>query len=664
MDDSWVPPEAIKKDWVPPESARKSLSEAADESDGSVGQQALRAAAPTIRGVGPYAGGAAAGAVIGSVIPGAGTTAGGAAGATAVGLTDLAISAYNPIAKMTGMPKAPTINEVVQKALTKAGVPEVNDAGGRIIQSMASGMAGAAGQAGAAATMAKSTSGTTRSVLEELAKRPGMQAVSGATAGAAGQTTAELGGGPFAQFMASLAGGMAPNIAAGAGRTLTGQSSTPEATARLSEARAVGTKPEPSTVAPSWMNRQLAKVLGSTEEMQKLRTENVKALDKEADRIATSIGEVTNPNEAGKRLEAALGKDGFSKRAGAVESTLWDKWWGHTEKSNQKSMGMSNTLEYLQNSLRTREGAENVSELLKDKQLASVFQKLQADTGPQASKIVDSSGKPLAKPATGAVPYEVIKELRSLIGEKLDPSNLTPDVSRKALSGLYGALSTDIKSYAKQLGPEAEKDFNRANTFTRAKNERIETYLQDTQGKKSYQVWRYATSPDAVKDGGDQFMALNKSLDPAARDTFHATFIKQMGKNAQGDFDPVVFRDKYKSLSSNVKSALLPEQQRHAMDRLMRVIDSMEKGKTLQGQSGGESSMGAYMIAGAILHAHPASLLTVALASGKSEQIAKLLTSEAVVNHIAGVNHVAPSQAATALNSFIQSVKTIQPEDE
>jgi hypothetical protein len=266
-------------------------------------------------------------------------------------------------------------------------------------------------------------------------------------------------------------------------------------------------------------------------------------------------------------------------------------------------------------------------------------------------------------PPKQSMPYEAIKLLRTAIGERLDPNSMTPDMNRQQLKGLYAALSEDIGAYAKQLGPKAEQAFNRANMFTRGKHDRIDTYLQEIMDKKPYEAFRYATKPDAVAGGGHQFLAINRSLSPEARQVFHSTFIKQMG-NDNGVFNPRMFVDKYEQLTPTVRSSLLPGEQGKATAKLVDTIKGMDKAGVFGGNKDSSPYLGAYILMGALLHANPKAVLTVALASSKSEQIAKMLTNPGVIDYVAGVNKIPQQQATALLNSFANTMKTMQSEEE
>lgn len=98
--------------------------------------------------------------------------------------------------------------------MDKAGVPQPETPDERVVQDAATlGFAAMSG-AGLADRASKSANAVTQQVAQKLAQRPVIQTLSGVGAGGAGGSVRESGGGPWAQFMASLAGGILTPLAA------------------------------------------------------------------------------------------------------------------------------------------------------------------------------------------------------------------------------------------------------------------------------------------------------------------------------------------------------------------------------------------------------------------------------------------------------------------
>ena len=104
--------------------------------------------------------------------------------------------------------KLGTLRGDVSAMLTRAGVPEPENATERIVQAASQALVAGGGSVSAARGLATSAAPVTRAVGGLLASSPVAQTTGAAVSGGAGQTTAELGGGPVAQAAASIIGGV------------------------------------------------------------------------------------------------------------------------------------------------------------------------------------------------------------------------------------------------------------------------------------------------------------------------------------------------------------------------------------------------------------------------------------------------------------------------
>lgn len=134
-------------------------------------------------------------------------------------LADAASGIYNTGADLVagqgnGYRFKPT-SAALDSLMTSAGLPEPQNSTERVVQDASSMMAGAGTLAKGADLVSRGATGATQSVLRQMAARPGVQLAGAGTAGAAGGSVREAGGGPLAQFGASLAGGLAGGMAAG-----------------------------------------------------------------------------------------------------------------------------------------------------------------------------------------------------------------------------------------------------------------------------------------------------------------------------------------------------------------------------------------------------------------------------------------------------------------
>ena len=165
------------------------------------------------RGLALPAAGALAGAAMGAPFAGIGAVPGALAGAGAATLAqvvgDPIVSAINNL--FNTQYTLPT--DAMTDLLTRIGVPQAKSQAEKIVQATAAGasMAGGTVAAGRAIQSAAGQAApVTREVGRMLGTQPGLQALSGAAGGGAGQVAQEMGAGTLGQIAAAVAGGMTP----------------------------------------------------------------------------------------------------------------------------------------------------------------------------------------------------------------------------------------------------------------------------------------------------------------------------------------------------------------------------------------------------------------------------------------------------------------------
>jgi hypothetical protein len=175
------------------------------------------------RGMALPAAGATLGAIIGAPFAGVGAIPGAIAGAGAATLAgmlgDPIIGSINSLfgTKYT----LPT--DAMEDLLTRVGVAQPRTAAERIMQTTAAGASGGAGGVAIGKAVEAAAAGpVARGVGQLMATTPGLQTISGATAGAAGGIAKEAGSGPVGQIAATIGGAFVPSIPS-AVRAVTGQ---------------------------------------------------------------------------------------------------------------------------------------------------------------------------------------------------------------------------------------------------------------------------------------------------------------------------------------------------------------------------------------------------------------------------------------------------------
>jgi small nuclear ribonucleoprotein (snRNP)-like protein len=162
------------------------------------------------RGLSVPAAGAALGAAAGAPLAGVGAIPGAVAGAGAATLTQLvadpAVALVNRIFGTNFT--APT--KEFEDLLTRIGIAQPKSETERVLQATASGASGGAGLVALGSVLKTASSPITKGVGQVMAASPKLQITSGASAGASGQTAAEMGAGTGGQIAATLGGALVP----------------------------------------------------------------------------------------------------------------------------------------------------------------------------------------------------------------------------------------------------------------------------------------------------------------------------------------------------------------------------------------------------------------------------------------------------------------------
>jgi hypothetical protein len=121
----------------------------------------------------------------------------------------------NPIINAFGGTPIKSTYQAASSVADTMGLPAPENANERVVADASRLLAGAGPMIGGARAAAPFATGATKAVMEGVANSPAIQASSLVGAGAAGGSVREAGGGPSAQFGASLAGGIAAPLAVG-----------------------------------------------------------------------------------------------------------------------------------------------------------------------------------------------------------------------------------------------------------------------------------------------------------------------------------------------------------------------------------------------------------------------------------------------------------------
>lgn len=594
--------------------------------------------------------------------------------------------------------KLPKFNssEAVGNLLTKAGLPQPENKTERIVQDAVGAMAGAGGQAAAAGQIAKAGAGLVRPIAEQLAAAPGLQIASGATGGGAGSIARESGAGPVGQLAATVLGGAVPSVGQVAGSSAVrgllrgGEDGRLKTADNLDTFSAAGTTPTVGQATESRASRlaetMMAKTPGSAGVMANKATQQAQDIGSKVGDLADSLTLKSGSAPAGRAIKQGIeGAGGFVDLFKAKQQQLYDKLDQYIPPDTQ--IPATNVLAKLDEITKPIHGAEQTSALLQTPKVGTIGAALSKDVAgkpsqPILSNLLGPDGKPIITGQTLAqpngIPYQALKELRSAIGAKITSPSLTDDIPTAQWKQLYGALSQDMKGAAQTAGPEAEKAFNQANSYTKAGHARIENVLQPVVGKADPEdIFRAATS--GMQEGASTIQGVMKSLPDASQRSVAATVLNRMGiaqaakQDATGEvFSPETFLTNWNKMTPDSKTALFSRYGLNFTDNLDKIADvasNLRTGsKIFSNPSGTEAALTSKLgIAGIIygtLFGHPGTAAALAGGMGGANLGAKyLMTNPAFVNWLAQSTTTSKGTLPAQIN-LLEQLSAKQPKDQ
>lgn len=302
------------------------------------------------------------------------------------------------------------------------------------------------------------------------------------------------------------------------------------------------------------------------------------------DRIAQGLGFVRDATGAGEAAQAGARKwmDATQGRA----SKLYDA----IPIPNERLALLSGTKQALGDLTTGLKSNAELSKLISDKRLQGYADAIEGRTEQIPTGILDAAGNPITKPVQrgGALSWEDLKKFRTYVGELAGKPSMQSDTSQQALQRLYGALSQDMKATATQQGGGAVTAFNRANTYWRGRQARIDSVVTPILGKnldqsgeqalKRIQQWAKADTGDFVKTA-----KLFRSLPQEEADSVRASIVSRLGRVSKGRqdetgdvFSPSDFVTHWNDLDSKAKSVLFPGELRKDLDDIVKVASGMK----------------------------------------------------------------------------------------
>jgi hypothetical protein len=561
-----------------------------------------------------------------------------------------------------------TTRNALDNLLTGAGVAQPENATERVVQDITEAGAGTGASVGVGNFLSRSAKPIVSKVGQIFSTGPGMQTAAAATSAGASGVTRESGGGTGAQVLAGLGGAVAPSAIVGAGSAAVrgmlrggeqGRQTVNNNIKLFNDAGGMSPSVGQATERrfPRAIESVLSKSPGSAGVMQRKAQQSADDMAQSLRQTADELAPGGNAVNAGEAIEKGVNgfKEGFKK----VQERLYNTLDKHIP--NETPIPVGNTEFALKQLNEGIEGAPNISEFFKNSKIKGIDKALQADLELSASG--------------GALPYEAVKKLRTLIGREIADNSLLSDVPRSKWTALYAALSEDLGMAAKQAGPDAQQSWQWANKFTSGQLERLES-LSKVVGKDSPEkVFNAALAGSA--DGNTIIKRVVDAIPKANRKELASAVMRRMGQannsaqNAeQTAFSAETFLTNYSKLSPQARETLfgrlgmadVPAK----LDKLAQVASNMRDGsKVFANPSGTAQVLSTQNALVGILGAALTGNYMVAVGGaglvGGANLLSKKMTDPAFVRWLGQQTTVSPSLPAATTNAMMRMATEQQP---
>jgi hypothetical protein len=304
--------------------------------------------------------------------------------------------------------------------------------------------------------------GVASGVLREAARTtPAQDVAYGALSGAGAEIGEEVGGVPgrtVGAFVAPVTGSLSASAIAKAPL----KSAHADMARRWKEFSDIGADPTVAQLTDSDLLKGIetlsSKYLGGGKINQAL-ARTTQAAKNTLQRMADDVSGVKGAEAAGRVIQKGItGTGGFVDRFLAKSGALWRSVDDALSGQNVPVTNTRNTLDKLVSD-------SEFARILNDPKVA------------QIKAAFDDMGE------FTNVPYSELKQLRSVIGEKLGSKDLISDIPRAQLKRLYGAITQDIEGLALLSGDDVAKAYTRANNYTRSGHKRLDDFVERIAGK-------------------------------------------------------------------------------------------------------------------------------------------------------------------------------------
>jgi len=579
-------------------------------------------------------GGAIAGAPFEAAAPAA------RVGASGAFLADIGAKVYNSlVAQGDEKKKVPELSAVLEDIKNQIGLPKPETPLERIESRAIGGVAEMVPMVmgGQALAGLKGAPKAIKKIGEILGASPKTQVAGAAIGSGAAAAAGEAGASPIEQGLVGLAGAVAPSpvsriaqvtstakklgvstvpavIAGTAGATETSKNlilrflrggKTQEQIAKNVELyERAGTTPtlgqavEKPTIQA--LETSVGRFPSGMEAMREKGIAQQAEVGKRVEELRTQLSPITEPVEAGKAIQKGV-SEVFVPRARQTQKALYDRFYKYMPENTY--INSDQTIEKLYEfSNRLSNASPELQQSISNTQLTKIL------GGLEETKRLDSEGQ---------IPFNVLRDLRSWVGEKIATVDLAPDVPKAQWKALYKAISKDLENAVLDEGPATQAAFKKANTYTKKFHDTMDSIQSVILNKNPEDAYQAIIS--GARNGPTKLREVFNAVPKDAQKAVSAAYISRMGKavaglqDETGDvFSTSKFLQNYAKLDNASKEILFGRfgsQFRKDIDTIAQVSNKIRESASILANPSGT--------AGAVVGPATMASVTGSLASGK-----------------------------------------------
>jgi hypothetical protein len=251
-----------------------------------------------------------------------------------------------------------------------------------------------------------------------------------------------------------------------------------------------------------------------------------------------------------------------------------------------------------------------------------------------------------------ALTFKDVRDLRSFIGKSVKDAKLNGESPmEEAANKIYAAFSEDLRNAVAKKGPMARMAMADALEFSRAKHQKLDSFVELATGKRTPEdIFDFTMAQ--TKKGATQLKEIMDTMNKAQKDDMAAVSLREMGK-VNNKFDPEHFYNEWNGMHSDAKDLLFGKigtPKRKAIDYLAKLYEKME--------NTGEAKTGKI-----IERAHLGKQLINIIGYVNPGQLFGLVSNPKVLDWLAKTANKPSNSLGSAISSLTATSNKMSPED-